>query len=85
MANYKFIILEVPLGYAPNSCKTLVFEYQKGLGGIPNDEDRYKIAQISEFLLGTQLSKLGSSCYDETDNLSGAILIIRGDIMYSEI
>lgn len=73
MTNYKFVISEVPIGYAPNSCKALVFEYQKGLGGIPNDDDRYKIAQIAGFLLGTQLSKLGSSYYDETDNISGSI------------
>lgn len=67
----RFIVAKVPEDFGPSWARCLSIEFQ-GRWGIPDPETRDGISEIISFLLGRQLLDVGTSQFDEDDNLTTA-------------
>lgn len=66
-AKYFVIVQKADSGYLPDWANGVVVEYRKKDKPIPSEEERKAISEITGFVLGTQLMKIGESQLDMSD------------------
>lgn len=71
LADKQIIILSgVPQSYLPNEAKGLCIECRESFGGIPDDKEIKAATELLGFIIGTQMTLVGISYYNDNDFLS---------------